>query len=798
MLANIFILFTTVSLVSGTVYVDNPLDDVMLTFHGTPAAGDEGTAQITITADDTEFSASSSFILCVTSYAAPTLHQALSQQFYAGNPDLASVFVLGTGIGLDEDTYTSPYGLSYGALLSDGTPLPEWIKFDASSLTFDGYSAGHVPFDLVVATHELSALSSLPTVNITAGMPFNVAMSSAADFSGVLVDGQPIQPANVSVLSVDVSSYRSWLTYDPERKTLYGLLPNGFTASDGRPVLPVTLTSNFNQTLNISMALNIVLSYFSKSDLGTIQADPGQRVQFNLEKFFANPFAQHSDVNLSASFYPSGASSYLTFDPVMAQLTGQIPADSDTPICRSDVRRLFPHYSLHLTRDAFGGTEQVTLILSIVFGIVGGLCLLGLALALFRYCAMVKDPVILGEAGTRARTGEENRWYGIGNEARHPDDRLETQANNNGPHPQNLANENLGLELRRVSPHLPSTRLVHPSRAEGVRKKYDFLARIRDTARNVGDRYGDRYKRRPPCTRWNVNDPAPQTSGRQHVEMDGYFGENEVSTPASFTSSPSDSTGERSIPRRRADFAPPRWSRGSQVPAPAAMQYHNRRSLVMESSQSTSGVSAAHADEFGPGEDRPRSTEFTRASWVPTSRSPLSNTVEQEVSLGARRVTGQAAQVLQTRSGTSHRHRRAPHRHALRSHIRRRVIELESSQHGIGAMSGSKENETSRFLVCTGEKFKFRVSIRHSSNRYRKLEARLISGRALPLFICAELKGFGGKVDERKAVEFYGVPTEGDVGELHIGVFNVEGDECLARVIVEVVARNKRFPPLAG
>ena len=61
-----------------------------------------------------------------------------------------------------------------------------------------------------------------------------------------------------------------------------------------------------------------------------------------------------------------------------------------------------------------------------------------------------------------------------------------------------------------------------------------------------------------------------------------------------------------------------------------------------------------------------------------------------------------------------------------------------------------------------------------------------------------ELKGFGGKSDEKKSVEFFGVPTEGDIGELHVGVFNVEGGECLARVVVEVVARGKKTPPMAG
>ena len=654
-------------------------DNRTLTFHGIPAAADEGRPPITVTASDTESAASSSFILCVTPYPAPTVQKSISQQFYAGNQALSSVFFLSPGsalatdqptlrvparwsfsIGLDGETVVSENDLYYGAQQSDGTPLPSWIEFDPSTVTFDGvapsddvistpltleievygadqegYSAASVRFNLVVASHELSAYSTLPTVNVTAGTPFNVTMSSPADFSGVLVDGQALQPANMSMLSVDVSSYKNWLKYDPGSKTLSGAPPSNYTAADGKPTLPVTLTSNFNQTLYTSVALDIVASYFSKSDLGTIRADPGQTVEFDLDKYFANASAQHSDANLSASCNPSSASTFLNFNPVTAQLTGQIPADSDIPktivtfVAYSHITHSTSHATLTVESPELeaikgsgsGGTgapskSQVTLIVSLVFGVIGGVFFLGFALALFRRCARVKDPAILGEEGTRAWTEEEKRWYGIGIEVREggygwsnqadtsavsEKGSLETQAKEGssdlGYYPPARSYDNLGLGLRRISPRAPTTpSTVQASCAEGVMKKAEFLGRIKNTARNVSDR----YKRRSPPTRPDISHPIPlvrrDNMNRmpiegQYVEIvkspphaesaasirDDHLAERRASTVASFTTSPSNSTGERSIPRRRADFAPPNSPRGPRAPAPAAVRETARR-----------------------------------------------------------------------------------------------------------------------------------------------------------------------------------------------------------------------------
>lgn len=97
---------------------------------------------------------------------------------------------------------------------------------------------------------------------------------------------------------------------------------------------------------------------------------------------------------------------------------------------------------------------------------------------------------------------------------------------------------------------------------------------------------------------------------------------------------------------------------------------------------------------------------------------------------------------------------------------------------------GGKENTMMKVQVKIGERFTFRVHITTKNGEYHKLEARLTSGQPLPGFLRLDLTGYGVA---RKAVEFHGVPGLGDIGELNVGVYEVDSGECLAKVVVQVV-----------
>jgi axial budding pattern protein 2 len=658
-----------------------------------PSAADEGTPHITINASDSESSATSSFFICVTSYPPPTLAVPLQKQFYAGSSALSSVFFLSPGsaletdefvfrvpsqwsfsVGILSDTFSAQNDLYYAALQADGTPLPEWLTFNTDTVTFDGvappeanlptpytlsidvhasdqegYSADTVTFDLVVASHELYALSTLPTVNVTAESPFNFTVMAAADFTGMLVDGQPLEPTNITGLSIDVSAYENWLQYDEESRTLFGIPPTGLSvtsATNRGPVLPARLTTDFNQTLDTTISLAVVSSYFSASDLGVIDVDPGQQVRFNLAQFFSNKAdtaQNHNDVNLSVTFFPD-ASHYLSFDPVSGELSGQIPGNSQIPkivvtfVAYSRVTHSTSHATLSVVSPEkenqsqglgtanSSGRRTTTLILSVVFGVIGGLLSLGAGLALFRRCARVRDSALLGEEGAFAWSDAEKRYYGMApngsnilrgenkgygwskeadTSATSEKGSLELSQRQGNPfepieNPPSNTYENLGLGLRRVIPQTPST--VHAD-CNGVMKKAEFLGRIKETARNVSDK----YKRKVAPTRPVIGYPTPLTSRHTRQGVDGLplegdyidikatpasqgvrenpFNDPElkvkrVSTMTSFISSPSNSTDERSIPRRRADFAPPRSPRGPREPSSAAVKDSARRRYI--------------------------------------------------------------------------------------------------------------------------------------------------------------------------------------------------------------------------
>jgi axial budding pattern protein 2 len=342
------------------------------TFRGTPSAKDVGYPEIILTAHAAESSASSKFTICVTHDPVPTLKRPLEQQFVPNSRSLSSVYFLRNNsalstsrpalriprkwsfsIGMDADMFAGPSRMFYELRLANGLAIPDYLNFNSRTVTLDGvippadklpqpsiipcvlhasdqegYTAALLPFDLIVADHELSlsqTVKSLPTINITIASPFVATLSSSMDYMGVLADGDPIQPFNISSLDIDVSKY-PWLRYDMATRTLFGTPGDEVTGTT--PELPVILTTSFNQSIVTAVALNLVESYFSLPVLPSLHVSQGKQIVVSLRPWFSesNSCPGYDGTNLIASYQPTSAADFFHFDEYSANLTGIIPS----------------------------------------------------------------------------------------------------------------------------------------------------------------------------------------------------------------------------------------------------------------------------------------------------------------------------------------------------------------------------------------------------------------------------------------------------------------------------------------
>ncbi len=110
-------------------------DATTRTFSGTPTNADVGTLSVKVTATDTSTaSVSDTFdIVVANTNDAPTLANALLDQ--NATPDAAFSFQFAADAFVDVDAGDS---LTYSATLADGSALPGWLSFDATTRTFSG------------------------------------------------------------------------------------------------------------------------------------------------------------------------------------------------------------------------------------------------------------------------------------------------------------------------------------------------------------------------------------------------------------------------------------------------------------------------------------------------------------------------------------------------------------------------------------------------------------------------------------------------------------------------------------
>ena len=214
-------------------------------FSGTPPQDYDGSLRIRVSVSDGERATSDVFTLAITPVDdPPVLARPLANvQVAAGT---AFVHALPAGSFTDVD---GP-ALGYSATREDGSPLPDWLHFDAATQRFSGTPpadfAGPVAVR-VVASDGLSSVSDVFT--FSAGAPFLanpipdqtvgevpvwtyvVPRNSFADFDTTRL--------TYTATQADGSPLPDWLGFDPRTRTFSGAPPEGWS---GHEDLMVTAT----------------------------------------------------------------------------------------------------------------------------------------------------------------------------------------------------------------------------------------------------------------------------------------------------------------------------------------------------------------------------------------------------------------------------------------------------------------------------------------------------------------------------------------------------------------------------
>ncbi|KAF4569762.1 hypothetical protein EYR40_008741 [Pleurotus pulmonarius] len=765
-------------------------------------------------------------------------------------------------IGFLETTYIAENDLFSYVLGVDGSPLPSWMWYNPNTMTLngvtpketnlptpytlrlsffasdqEGYSALSSPFDIVVARHEFSqSASSLPTMNFTADTPFSINLQSPSDFMGLLIDNKPMHPGNISTLTLDTSSC-PWLTYNEDNRSLSGTPPS--QAHDCK--LSASVATTFNQTIQTEVSIAAVPSFFKASALPPVQLQEDGCIHFNLAEFYAkDPDAHGEDADVSMTCDPSALSNQFTFDKASGEVSGCISRSvvQETMSCSFTAFSSLTHSTSHATLPiapppslhhkgsdnlpsqlSAVARKRLHLGLGITFGLIGGMCLIAAGLAAVRHCATVRDSALDLEANKKAWSEKDKKWYGIDSMKRKPSD-------NTSGYGSTEALPRNGLDLQdifrppaavvRDTPgygdlsHGPG--LKPPSVAgSNVMSKREFLTKIKDTVRQVSDQYQRILQggpARPVIGKPILATPESRTSPDPIDESLSY-------TPSGIDSSlnsPSSSIADRSVPRRRADFAPPRSPDSDALLDPggsrpgsygssgslASAETHAAEAVVHTATRATSIHSVALDTPQLPPATRPRIVPFTSSTRVPVPRIPTGSGKEGGKS---RRIPSQKAQIVHDTEKSGSGDDLSLGIHYVRAlGADQRTVGTNASMPTVStnARSSFSSLESShydhsgpsmqRMLVRAEQKFHFRVPVflEDSPTTYlqpRSLTARLASGLPLPKFLRADLRG-----KQQGSIEFYGTPGPDDIADYDVEIYSGE-DKCVARVAVEVVAR---------
>jgi hypothetical protein len=221
--------------------------------------------------------------------------------------------------------------LSYYALLSDHTPLPAWISFDASSLHFagttptissaqtfqillvacatPGYATSSLNFTIAISNHQLIFQPYSQPLKIRQGEDVQITDLK----SRLYLDGSPIRETDIQSINATLPS---WLKLDNQTSEILGTPPFGLMSQD----VTVMAKDRYGDLTQFTIHLRFTSELFTE-EIGQLNATIGESFEFVIPRDILVSHDEKLSVELSS------LSRYLRFDPTTLTISGTIPKD---------------------------------------------------------------------------------------------------------------------------------------------------------------------------------------------------------------------------------------------------------------------------------------------------------------------------------------------------------------------------------------------------------------------------------------------------------------------------------------
>ncbi|MCJ1243469.1 hypothetical protein MMC30_000666 [Trapelia coarctata] len=317
------------------------LDSSARMFYGTPGPKDVGVASFDLVATDATGATYLPVTLVVSSDAGPGLGKPVTQQLPAfgtfSSPDSlliypSSPFLVSFGAGTFTNTNRSTV---YYASCGNNTPLPSWITFEASTLTFSGttpsftsplelpqqfpiqltasdvagFSGAIAYFQLIIASHELTFSNQTAAIEITPGKPVKFSLTQLE----LAMDGRP---TNYSDLTGITANTPTWLSLDTHSLILSGTVPMNAVSQS----FSISVADRYGDTASTTLLLSVGPSpNLILGSVGTIQATIGSNFAYKFKDSLFSTSRLHVSISLG------NTSTWLRFDEATLSLYGEVP-----------------------------------------------------------------------------------------------------------------------------------------------------------------------------------------------------------------------------------------------------------------------------------------------------------------------------------------------------------------------------------------------------------------------------------------------------------------------------------------